>query len=281
MRAQLDPEDPDHELLVRMLEEFLEPISRNALPRVARALSISIEDLKVLIERLSRLQPRPAAALCEQGAPRVVADVVVAPNQAGGFEITINQSWAPSVSIDPRMRALSKDRSQPREVRAYLRGKLERARWIVDSLEQRGRTLLRVALALCERQRAFLEQGRRHLLPLRMNEVAEELGLHASTVSRAVAGKHIQTPHGILPLRDLFPSAAGEDLGAPRGELLEAVREVFAREDRRVPLSDDEAVEALRRRGFALARRTLAKYRRELGIQSSYRRRLYGSSAQP
>jgi len=153
----------------------------------------------------------------------------------------------------------------------YYRERVERARWIVDAVGQRGETLLRVATIAFDRQRAFLDEGPGHLAPLRMTEVAELLELHVSTVSRAVAGKHAQTPAGIFPLRHFFqaPAEAGRSVEDQR----ELVRRLFAEEDPASPLSDDEAAERLAARGVTVARRTVAKYRKELGIPSSYRRR--------
>jgi len=180
-----------------------------------------------------------------------------------------------AVRLDPRVRSLARDRRQSAGVRRYLRGRLDRARWLIDAVAQREATLLRVARATFEHQRAFLEHGPGHLLPLRMGSLAEELAVHVSTVSRAVAGKHVQTPWGILPLRHFFQGSAGADEESARDDVLQAVRELFEGEDPHRPLSDDEAVVALARRGWKLARRTVAKYRRELGIPSSYRRRRY------
>ena len=161
-------------------------------------------------------------------------------------------------------------------MRSYLRGKLDRARWLIDAMEQRERTLMRIATRTFEHQRAFLEQGPGHLVPLRMSDLADELEMHVSTVSRAVAGKYAQTPWGILPLRHFFQSSAGADEDSARDDVLQVVKEVFEGEDARAPLSDDQVVEAMKKRGWKLARRTVAKYRGELGIPSSYRRRKYG-----
>ena len=269
---QLDPFESDYQLLCRLLEEFLEEIAQNRFAPVARALGIDLEDLGVLLDRLRELELAPGAQLSGSSSPPIHPDVIVE-RQGERFEVRVDQSGLPAVTIDPEVQRLARDARQPADVRRYLRGKLERARWLVEGLEQRRRTLLRVAAHVFQVQRGFLEHGAEHRVPLRMGEVADGLGVHLSTVSRAVSGKYADTPWGILPLRSFFPAAAGGKQGALAGDVQRALREVVAAEDSEKPLSDDEIGALLTTRGFRLARRTVAKYRRELGIPSSYHRR--------
>jgi RNA polymerase sigma-54 factor len=275
---QLDRDDPQYDLLLTLLEDFLEDVARNKLPGVARAMGLSVGELQRLIDRLGELDPRPAAQLSDESAPVLHPDVLVE-RDGDGFEVRVESAGLPSVKIDEDIAHLAKDKHQTADVRRYLRKKIDRARWVCEAVEQRGRTLLRIASKTFEHQRAFLEHGPGHLAPLRMNQLADELDIHVSTVSRAVAGKYAQTPFGILPLRYFFQSSAGAGAGAGEGtardDVRSAVREIFEREDRSQPLSDDEVVEQLAGSGIDLARRTVAKYRKELGIPSSYRRRKY------
>jgi len=271
---QLDPRDPDYALLCRLLEEFLDELAKNHLPGVAKAMGLDLEDLGRLLDVLGDLDPRPAARLVEQSAPVIVPDVMVEGGEAG-FEVRVTRSALPAVSVAPELRDLAKQPKQTAEVKRYLRGKLDQARWIVEAVAQRGETLLRVARTVFDRQRAFLEQGPRQLKALTMGEVADALELHVSTVSRAVAGKYVQTPWGIFALRMFFQAATGDE-GAARDEVRARVSEVFEAEDKAKPLSDDEVVAELQNRGVHIARRTVAKYRKELGIPSSYKRRQYG-----
>jgi RNA polymerase sigma-54 factor len=243
------------------------------LPAVARALDVDVAELERLIERVRGLQPRPAAELCGMSAPVIEPDMLV--ERIGNrFEVTLSGHSTPVISIDPAVEAMAKDKQSSAPVRRYLRERLERARSVVEALEMRRQTLGRIGARVFEHQRAFLDQGPGHLAPLRMKDLADELGIHVSTVSRAVAGKYAQTPWGILPLRHFFQAASGGDEHA-REDVRELVRDVFAREDTAEPLSDDQVVERLRLRGFELARRTVAKYRQELDIPSSYRRRRF------
>ena len=222
---------------------------------------------------MAELDPRPAAQLVEESAPPIVPDVIVERTE-DGYEVLVERSAWPAVAVDPSITQLARDKRQSGEVRSYLRGKIDRARWIVEALEQRGETLLRIAQATFAKQKGFLDRGPGHLAPLKMVDLAAEIGLHTSTVSRAVAGKYAQTPWGILALRYFFQSA-GTDGETARDDVREQVKRVFEAEDPAKPLSDDDVVEEMRKRGIELARRTVTKYRKELGIPSSYRRRKY------
>jgi RNA polymerase sigma-54 factor len=207
-----------------LLTQHLESLARNKLPLVARALGVDAAEIDRLIERLRGLQSRPAAELSGELAPVIEPDMQV--ERVGArFEVTLSGQCTPVVSIDPSVETLAKDRASAPAVRKYLRDKLERARSIVEALEMRRQTLGKIGARLFEHQREFLERGPGHLAPLRMKDLADELGIHVSTVSRAVAGKHAQTPWGILPLRHFFQAASGGDEHAR-----EDVRDLVARE---------------------------------------------------
>jgi RNA polymerase sigma-54 factor len=283
---QLDPAAEDYGLLCHLLEDFLEDVARNKLPAVARGLGVDLGRLDELLQRLRELDPAPGSALSGSSSPGLRPDVVVEPvtpsggaplDAARGFEIRVVRSGLPPLALDPEVRRLARDPRQPEGVRRHLRGQVDRARWLLEAVEQREETLLRVAGWALERQRAFLEKGPGHLVPLTMTEAAEALGVHVSTVSRAVAGKTAETPWGLQPLRGLFQTPAGDGAGAGRDGVGAALRRIVDAEDPEHPLSDDEIVRRLEEAGHRVARRTVAKYRRDLGIPSSYRRRRYSA----
>lgn len=269
---QLDPHDPDYRDLARLVEDFLGELAKNKLPAVAKAMGLSVDALRELVHRLAELSLHPAADLDSDCAPPIVPDVLVRPGE-NGFEIALDDSRAATVTLDESVRDLARDKELDRKLREHLKGQVERARWIVDAVAQRRATLLRVATAVFDHQRGFLEHGPGHLAPLKMTDVAAEIGLHVSTVSRAVSGKYVETPWGIEPLRHFFQAASGHDPETARDDLRETVRAIFAAEDPKRPLSDDDVVATLAKRGLEVARRTVTKYRQELGIPSSYRRR--------
>lgn len=272
---QLDPAGEDYPLLCRVIEEFLPDLSQNKHPSVARALSVDARRLGDLLETIASLDPRPGRELSSTASEPIRPDVVVERTDAG-FDVRVERSGLPAVSVDESLAQRARDPHEPKDVRTWLRGKVEEARWLVEAVEGRRATLLRTAIAACQHQRAFLEHGPGHLVPLSLSRVAEELGLSLSTISRTVAEKHVQTPFGIVPLRSFFQGESGGDAGGPGtavDEVRATIRALFASEDPRAPLSDDEAVARLAEKGIRLARRSVAKYRAELGIPSSYRRR--------
>ncbi len=274
---QLDPEDPDYALLCSLLEDFLVELSKNKRPAVAEKLGLGLLELDRLVGVLGMLEMRPGAQLAGEAAPVLHPDVIVHAD-GEGFTVELARGALPAVSIDPVAEELLGSEHIEGEAKTYLRGKVEKARWVTEAVEMRGTTLLRVAEATLRHQASFLTDGPTALKPLSMVAVAEELELATSTVSRSVAGKSAQTPWGIVPLRSFFQSAPGasDGDGAPASgtdAVRERVRQLVAAENPSEPLSDEAIVAALKDAGVPVARRTVAKYRKELGIESSYRRK--------
>jgi RNA polymerase sigma-54 factor len=279
MLLQVDAADPDRPWIEALLTRHLEALARNKLPDVARALGCSLDELDALLERIRRLDPRPGARFTAT-LERAIRPDVAAWIHDGRLELRVDDHDLPALGIDPEYASLARDRSVEREVRSYLREKIDSARRLIQAVEQRRATLARVAAVVLRRQQRFLEQGVAAIAPLKMAEVAGELGLHVSTVSRAIAGKYVQTPHGIFRLREIFDGgesaasdASGGSAPAGRAGVKEIIRQIVLAEKREQPLSDDELVAALLQRGVQVARRTVAKYRQELGIPSSWLRR--------
>ena len=273
---QLEPEDPEYGLLCTLLEDFIDEIAANKLPGVAKSLGIELSRLEELLESLHGLNPSPVAMHVGDAAPPIHPEVVVELDGVG-FRVRVDQSGLPAIHVDPEVQAIAADKSQTKEVRTYLRGKLEQARSLVRSVEQRRETLLRVSGRIFHHQARFLTDGPGHLAPLRMSQVAEELEMHVSTVSRSVSGKYAETPWGVIALRWFFQSASAGSNSTARGDARDVLREVIQAEDPAEPLSDEALVLEMKRRGHPMARRTVAKYRGELDIPSSYRRRKFSA----
>jgi RNA polymerase sigma-54 factor len=270
---QLDPEDPDFELKERVIREFLLDINKNKRPKVARDMGLSIAQLNRLIDAIVRLDPRPGAKLGGGRNAYVHPDVVVEWND-GRYEVHLEDGFVPRIRINPQYRELLSQSDDPK-VRDYVRKKLESAKWLVDAIQQRQNTLQRVCDEIFRVQREYLDSGPDHLKPLKMQEIADRVGIHVSTVSRAIADKWAQTPRGIVPLKFFFTGGAetseGESLS--RVSVKQKVQEIIAAEDKRNPLSDDDVADRLRTQGLDIARRTVTKYRKALRIPSSRQRR--------
>lgn len=276
MLLQIDPHDPDRDDLRALLEEHLPDLARNKIPVVARALGLEPADVEALVGRLQRLETRPAAPFREPAAEAMRPDAAVELGTEGGFEVRVDDASLPSLCVNPDYESMARDRATESEVRDYVRDKVRSARELITAVAHRNKTLLRVVAAVMERQGPFLERGRAGIQPLKMADVAEALELHASTVSRAIAGKSVQTPHGVMMLRDFFD---GGDSGAGAGRLgiKDRLQQVVAEEDPARPFSDDELVSQLRDRGIKVARRTVTKYRKELAIPASWQRKRFGN----
>ncbi len=267
---QLDPSDPDYRLLAELVEGHLEACAAGRRRSVAEALGVTLERLQELLQRLAMLRTRPLEGEGDS-APTLRPEVRVRLH-AGDLVVDLVRGSLPEVRVDHDLEVLARDRAADRATRAWLRPRVDEARRILDAVRQRQETLLLVAAAAARHQGAWLRAEAPHLAPLTMRSLAEELGLATSTVSRAVAGKALDTPRGVLPLRSLFQAEA-PTAGVARLDARARVGALIAAEDSTQPLSDDAIAAALGREGLDLARRTVAKYRRELGLASSFERR--------
>jgi RNA polymerase sigma-54 factor len=274
--------DPDLPRMERLLREHLDELARNKLPDVARALAIPLDELRELLDRMRDLNPRPAAAFHDAAEPPLRADAYAWLHD-GAVCVAVDDASLPDLQVSAEYAALARDRGTAPEVRAYLKPKLRSARDFIDAVAHRQATLLRVVDAVLRAQVAFLQKGATAIKPLRMADVAGQLGMHASTISRAIAGKSVQTDRGVFRLRDFFDGGRAEADG-PDGEgqgrlaIAQRIAELVAAEDKARPLSDDELVERLAAAGIRCARRTVTKHRRQLGLPSSYLRRRYGDT---
>ncbi len=273
MLAQIDPTDPDADVLENLVSRHLEDLAKNRMPKVSKACGLSLEELAEVLPRMRDLDPCPGRRFAPDEAELMRPDVVVR-REDGEWQVYVDATRVPPLRIRSDYEAMARDRDSSKELKTYLRAKLGSARDLMASIQQRKETLGRVARAIFDRQKDFLERGRAGLRPLKMQEVADAVGIHLSTVSRAISHKYVQTDMGIFPLRLLFDGGV-ELSGKSRGSVKESVRELIENEDKSDPLSDEAVVEKLAQMDLKVARRTVAKYRKELGLPSSWRRRQY------
>jgi RNA polymerase sigma-54 factor len=276
---QLEPMGLDTPFLRTLITEHLEDITTNRLPHVARATGHSLDDIKQAIETIRMLDPNPGRDYGESPAETIHPDVVVE-EVDGKFEVRLTRQGVPDLTVSPAYRELLRRAGTGggEAVRKWIKQRLESARWFIEAVHQRQNTLLRIANAVFERQQGFLDQGVKAMTPLRMLEIADQTGVHISTVSRAVAGKYAQTPHGILPLRFFFSGGTTKASGemTSQASIKQRIKELVEKEDTKDPLSDDKLAELLKEKdGITIARRTITKYRKALGIASSNQRRVF------
>lgn len=260
-----------------LIEGHLDDLLQNRLPKVAEESGLSMEEIKAALLLMKRLNPAPGRMLVSDENRPIVPDAIVEydPEQ-DRYIAYLNERTVPALRINQEYAAIAKNKATPKKDKEFLRTNLSNAQWLIDAVNQRKHTLLRVVRAVAEAQREFFDYGPQALKALPMTQVAEQLGIHVATVSRAVAEKYIATPRGVMPLRKFFSGGVQTKGAAAEGKsggeemawdaIKAALREVIDAEDKKNPLSDDELVDELKKRGIEIARRTVAKYRDQLQI---------------
>jgi len=271
---QVTADTPHRDLVRLLIQEHLEDIPHNRLPAIERSTGYDIGTIKEAIEVIKHLNPRPGAGFIAENIPYVVPDIAVERNEDGTYEIKLLDDWLPTVYINKRYIELYKDKGNDEQMRKYLKEKIQRAQWLQESIEQRRNTLEKVTRAIIEHQKQFLEKGPEHIQPLKMQQIADKVGVHVTTVSRAVDDKWVQTPRGIFPLKRFF--GGGKTVGNEEiawEVMKQKLLEIIDQEDKSNPLSDEELVERMNTAGYPVKRRTITKYRQMAGIPSSRERK--------
>ncbi len=269
-----------YEEMQTLITSHLEDLRDNRLPLIQKQTGYSIELIQEAWVELRTLNPKPGAKFAETFVASVTPDVNVIRNEEGKYQVVVDDSRTPTLHISRYYRErLSSGNITPEE-REYIRRKITAAQWLIESIEQRRSTLTKVAQAIVDHQTRFLDDGPEFIEPLKMQQIADKVGVHVTTVSRAVDDKYMQTPRGIFPLRRFFVGGTrteeGDDVAWDIIRL--RLQEVVDKEDKQHPLSDDDLVEELKKLGLTVARRTITKYRQKMGIPSSRQRKDWGKS---
>lgn len=274
---QVTPDLPHADLVRSLILHHLEDIQHNRLPAIGKRTGRDLNEIREAIDSLRKLNPRPGAAFAGTTGAAIKPDVVVDRMETGEYVVRLTEDAIPGLRIDPSYAQMARDRQTDKQTRVYLRGKISSAQWLRDAIEQRKRTLERVTRAIVDRQKAFLDQGPDFIEPLKMQDVAEMVGVDVSTVSRAVADKWVQTPRGLFPLKRFFgggtTTASGVDIAWEN--IKRKLLELVGSEDKANPLSDEDLVERMEKDGVPIARRTITKYRKMLNIPSSRERKAW------
>ncbi|MEL6908556.1 MAG: RNA polymerase sigma-54 factor, partial [Planctomycetota bacterium] len=261
-----------------LVESHFEDLMNNRLPKIAERSGLGLGEIREGIEALRRLSLAPARRLEQTRAEPVMPDVIVEYDEAEDRYIAyMNDARMPNLRINREYALLTRDEHMSTRDKDFIKTNLSNAQWLMDAVEQRRGTLLRVVNAVLVEQRDYLDHGPEALRPLPMTQVAERLGVHVATVSRAVSDKHLMTPRGVIALRSFFTGGlsteGGEDLSYDAVKA--ALKEVIEQENKAKPLSDESIVKAMKERGIEIARRTVAKYRSQLGIPSARLRKQF------
>lgn len=263
--------------LIRLVENYLEEIGRNRLPQIAKELEITIAELQKMIDELKKLDPFPGTAeVPDANSEYITPELSVIKNKDGDYSIINNKSYMPRLRISQTYLDMLEDPHTSPETREYIRTNLLNAKGLMRSVEQRNSTIHRITEVIVDVQRGFFDHGVEALRPLILQQVADKLDLHGTTISRAIAGKYIETPWGVFEYKFFFSGGYqtedGGDISAHG--VKEKIREIIENEPPEKPLSDSKLMKLLEDAGMSsIARRTIAKYREEMGILPSHLRK--------
>ncbi len=277
----LDAEPGDHPTLLasrQLVAHHLHNIEANRYPVIAKATGLDIDQVKAAVHALRRFTPHPGRLLASEDTRTITPDAVIEYDEpTDTYTATLTAGHLPALQISPDYQDLAKDKQTDKHTRDFVNHQLRSASWLLDAINQRRNTLLRVIGVVVQAQRDFFDTGPQALKPLPMTGVADQLGIHVATVSRAVSEKYLQTPRGIFPLRMFFSGGTETDSGesVSWAAIQAKLREIIDSENKDKPLSDDVLVEELKKHGIELARRTVAKYRKEMNIPTARQRREY------
>jgi RNA polymerase sigma-54 factor len=276
LRLQLERAGQQDSLEYRIVSDFMEALGKRRIPEIARGTETEVDEVQDALENIARLEPRPGRAYLPDNDQYILPEVFVI-RSGDDFLVSTNNEHIPHLRISNTYKDLMAQGQNSPEVRNYIREKIRAGKFLIKSLHQRQQTILNIAKEIVSRQRDFMEKGVAFLKPLTMVQIAQVVGVHETTVSRAVSGKYMQTPQGIFEMKYFFTAGiqtANGD-GLSNTSVKDMIAEIFKAEDAGKPLSDQEVVRILKEKGIVIARRTVAKYRTELNILPSNLRKVY------
>ncbi len=265
-----------HSLEYRVVDGHLDDLARKRYPQIARRLGVGVEQISRAAEFIATLDPRPGRMFSDNPNTYITPDVVVE-RDGDGYVVTLNNEQIPHLRISNTYKDIMAQKDSGRDARSYIRDKIRNGKFLIRSIHQRQDTIRKIAEEIVARQKEFLEQGATHLRPMNMSQIAGVVGVHETTVSRAIAGKYIATPQGVFEMKYFFKPGYETESGESMSNtsVKNAVAELVKNEDPRKPLSDEKLVALLKEQGITIARRTVAKYRDQLNILPSHLRKSY------
>lgn len=267
---QLQFKGKEDNIAYKVVEGYLDELSRKKYLFIARKLGVKAEDIEQAHVEISSLEPKPGRAYSTDQAVKIIPDLILK-KEAGNYVIELNNEYIPSLRINGYYASLFKQKSTDKTTKRYIKQRRERARCLMSALEQSQDTIRRIATFIVDYQKEFIEQGDGNIKPLKLTDVAQELEVNESTVSRAISNKYMQTDFGVISLKRFFSVGLKQDDGSTLSaeSIQTQIRELIANEDSKKPLSDQKLVDILKEKGVNVARRTVTKYRKNMKILSS------------
>jgi RNA polymerase sigma-54 factor len=276
LMLQLERSGQADTLEYRIVRDHMEALGKRRIPEIAKGTGTEVDEVQDALENIAKLEPRPGRAYLPDNDQYILPEVFVT-RSGDDYTINTNNEHIPHLRISNTYKDLLSQGENSAEVRNYIREKIRAGKFLIKSLHQRQQTIVNIAREIVNRQREFMEKGVAFLKPMTMVQVAEVVGVHETTVSRAVSGKYIQTPQGLFEMKYFFTAgiqtSSGD--GMSNTSVKDMIAEIFEKEDQGKPLSDQEVVKMLKEKGIVIARRTVAKYRTELNILPSNLRKVY------
>lgn len=275
---QLQRQPGDNSFEMTLVRDHLDDVLRNRLPVIAQATGADIERIKEGVEVIAKLDPKPGLPFSRAANSYVVPDVIVERDERGEWIVSVPDNRVPKVRVSEAYSQLYDQPAIEARDKAYLKEKISAARFLIDAIQQRRRTLMRIVTEIIKHQSSFLDHGVEHLRPLMRQDIADKIGMHVATVSRAVKDKYIQTPNGVLALSAFFSGGIATQDGS-EAESSKSVKlriqKLIDGEDKKNPLSDQEIADILAKDGLDISRRTVTKYRIADGVPSTRQRRVF------
>jgi RNA polymerase sigma-54 factor len=274
---QVTKDTPHRDVVRALIAKHMEDLQHNRLPVIQKQTGYDLKTIHEATEVLKGLNPRPGSQFVTNNVQYVEPDIIVERNEQGEYDIRIVEDWTPNIYVSRHYIEKLRDKNTDDKLREWLQRKIQSAKWLIDAIEQRRSTLMKVTRAIIKHQKTFLDKGPEFIEPLKMQQIADIVGVHVTTVSRAVDDKWVQTPRGIFPLKRFFgggtQTASGEEVAWET--IKQKLLDIIGNEDKAIPLSDEDLVTKLSESGYPVARRTVTKYRKMLGIQSSRQRKVW------
>ena len=260
-------------LMITLIENYLERIEDRSLPKLASELKVSLDSVVEAVQRIREFTPKPGLSFSSERVDYVIPDIIVIKTDEG-YDVVLNDDDIPRLRINPYYQNLLKSTTEG-QTKEYLENKYRSAMWLIKSIDQRRQTIYKVGKSIIKLQKDFLDSGLSHLKPMVLKDVAKDIEMHESTVSRVTTNKYIDTPQGIFELKFFFHSGIKSYMGSDMSSIRvkNMIKDIVANEDPQKPLTDDEMVQALMRKNAKIARRTITKYRKELNIPPASKRK--------
>ncbi|MDR0425395.1 MAG: RNA polymerase factor sigma-54 [Clostridiales Family XIII bacterium] len=261
----------------RIITEHIDDLAANRLANIAKSEGQPVKEIQKIADIIKTLEPKPGRQFSSAAETKYIVPDVTVEKIDGEYTVTVNESSSPKLTISPYYQRMLQEADKESNISKFLTGRLNSALWLIKSIEQRRQTIYNVVSAVVKYQRNFFENGPKYLKTLTLKQIADEIGIHESTVSRSINGKYLQSPRGVYEIKYFFTSgvSSGNGEGISSESIKTFIREIVGREEASAPFSDHAIVEMLADKGIEISRRTVAKYRDEMRLPSSSKRRRY------